>query len=97
VPHRLGNLIPNPGVVFEDGSVGQNPPRLGAADLAERPGGVAADERVGIVERAGQGRNGGRIAQVAQGNADVAEEAGAAGSFEGRVRESLVERVLGQG
>ena len=42
-----------------------------AADAAERPGRVHADQRLGVVKRLLQGRHGQKISYVAQGHADV--------------------------
>lgn len=52
----------------------------GLRQLPQRPGGVAADEWLGVVQRHGERASGFRIAAVAQSDCDVAQQAAAFGA-----------------
>ena len=69
----------------------------GGPDLPQGPGGVGADQRLGVLSKCpGQGRDGLRALQVSQGHADIAQEAPALGAQDGAVRKPRFEFGLGE-
>src|SRR5438105_4281193 len=63
-----------------------------AADLAEGPGGMAADERLRIVEGGGERGDAARVAMVAEGDGGVAEDPAPLRAKERRAFEAAAER-----
>src|SRR5262249_8607651 len=70
--------------------------RLRATNTSKRPGGVSAHQRFGVVERADERRNGDRIADVAQCDADVAQQPPPLGALDRAVAEALTKTLLVQ-
>ena len=66
---------------------------LGAAEGAESPGGVLADERVAITERVPQCRDRGGIARVAEDDGGVAQQTASSRARELRVAEAAAKRA----
>ena len=58
----------------------QRPQRLRATDTTERPGRVAADQRLGVSQQADQGWHECRVAGIARGDTRVAHQAAALGA-----------------
>lgn len=59
--------------------------------MIDGPEGVFGDEGFGIVGGAFEGGEGGGVADVAEGDADVAEDAAAFGAEHGSASEALLE------
>lgn len=79
------------GVPHDSGSTWNSEVLLAFLYFRNRPGGVFGDERFGVGGGFHQSGEGAGIAGVAEGDADVAEEAAAFGAEDGGVGEALFE------
>ena len=69
---------------------------LRAADTSERPGGVSAHQRLGVVQRSDQRRNRDGIADVAQRDTDVAQQPASLRALDRAVAKALAKALLVQ-
>ncbi len=66
-------------------------------DLLDGPAGVFGNQRFGIMTGAGQGGQGGGVADISQGDADVAQQAAAFGAKDGRAVKAVFEAGVVEG
>ena len=70
---------------------------LPAGDFLDGPVGVFGDEGVGVLGGSLEGREVFAGSRIAEGDANVAEEAGAFGALDGRLAEEATEFLVGEG
>src|SRR5262249_33307124 len=82
------DLLAHPRVGLGRQALAQGRPRCVATQPAERPGSVAADERLVVGERIDERGDRRRVAEVAEGDADVAQQAAPLRALHGRAAEA---------
>src|SRR5262245_27679259 len=90
----LAEFKKDEGVGFGFATLANRVQRFCRVDLAEGPGGGAADERFGVVQAADESGDGGDCLLIAQDNGRIAEDAAAAGAPERRVAKAAAEGIV---